>query len=412
MEQGTTTVIRKTFSSKLSEEVLQTMRRVAERHTYPPKAILCHQGEIEHTFYIIVSGRVLAARIREDGAEQMLGVLGPNDYFGEMALIDNRPRMATCTTLTETTVLEITETVFDQLVEQSPTVAYAITQRVIATMRQLDDDAIGELKAKNEALSTAYAELQAAQAQVVEKERLERELELAATVQRSLLPSSLPSLPDVAFVAHLEPARQVGGDLYDVMVLDDEHVGLLIADVADKGFHAALFMAVTRTLFHTEAKRSLSPAEVALAVHQNLLSVASDSDVFVTALYGVLHRPSGRLRYVRAGQERPFLLRPSHPPTMLTGDGRFLGMLPELSLPEYSCHLQKGDKLVMYSGGIPDSIDLQGNDYGNGRFEALSSTNAHLTASQLANTIVTHIDHWTQNAAPFDDLTLLIMEAN
>src|SRR5690606_2643197 len=110
-------------------------------------------------------------------------------------------------------------------------------------------------------------ELQAAQLELVEKERLEREMELAAEMQRNLLPAVLPQYPDFVFHAYLAPARHVGGDLFDVRPIDDEHVGLLLADVADKGVQAALLMAVTRTLFFQEASRSYSPREVAYAVH-------------------------------------------------------------------------------------------------------------------------------------------------
>ncbi|MCB0058729.1 MAG: SpoIIE family protein phosphatase, partial [Caldilineaceae bacterium] len=124
----------------------------------------------------------------------------------------------------------------------------------------------------------------------------------------------------------------VGGDFYDVAPLDDAHVGIVLADVADKGFHAALFMAVSRTLFLQEGKHSLSPSAVALAVHRGMMEVSATDDMFVTAFYGVLHRPSGRLTYVRAAQERPLLFRPGVGVQALPADGRFLAV----SLSPYS----------------------------------------------------------------------------
>jgi serine phosphatase RsbU (regulator of sigma subunit) len=278
-------------------------------------------------------------------------------------------------------------------------------------MRVLDALTIEELRLKNVKLEQAYANLQAAQSELVEKERLERELELAADVQRSLLPQSLPEYPGLQFTAYLHPARSVGGDLYDVIHLDNDHVGFLIADVADKGLHAALFMAVTRTLFYTEALRSLSPAAVAQAVHRGMMGVAgaSTTDVFVTAFYAVLHRPSGVLTYIRAAQERPLLARPGLPVQTLPGDGRFLGMLPDLELQEYTARLQPGDRLLLYSDGVPDAENPELENYGRERLSAALDSCRAMNAPELINYIVTDISGWTRGAPPTDDITLLAL---
>jgi serine phosphatase RsbU (regulator of sigma subunit) len=407
---GATTIIRTTFAG-VDEETLNTLRQVAQLKEYPEKTVLCRQGEIEHTFYIVVNGRVSVVQRVDEGEERLLGLLGERAIFGEMSLIDDSPRMATVMTLVPTTVLEITEKVFDQLLLNSPAVAYAVVQRILASTRKLDQRSIAELKGKNEALEQAYEALKAAQAKLVEKERLERELELAAAVQRNLLPGDLPQFADYHFAAYLQPARQVGGDFYDVMALDAEHVGLLIADVADKGFHAALFMAVSRTLFHQESRYSLSPAAVALAVHRGMLGVAKSADSFVTAFYGVLHRPSGRLTYTRAGHDRPLLYRPGRGVEMLMGNGRFLGMLPELTLEEYTVQLEPGSRLVMYSDGVTDAVNPFGERYGAGRLQRVLQNTGNTSAVVLKDRIAADVALFCQNAPAFDDLTLLIVEA-
>ena len=218
---------------------------------------------------------------------------------------------------------------------KNPSVASLLFQHVVRNMRGQDQLIISELRSTNEELRRAYDELQDAQAELVDKERLEHELALAAAAQQSLLPGRLPVLPPYRFAAYQRPARQVGGDFYDVIALDEDHVGILLADVADKGMHAALIMAVTRTLFRTEARRSISPAEVAPAVHKGLLDLERTQETFLTAFYGVLHRPSGRLTYIRAAHEKPILVRPGSEVMTLEGGDRFLGMLPNLSLTEY-----------------------------------------------------------------------------
>jgi sigma-B regulation protein RsbU (phosphoserine phosphatase) len=390
---------------------LDELRQVGIQREYPGDIILCRQGAREHTFYVVIAGQVAITMRQENGSERLINICGPGQYFGEMALLDDSPRVANCTTLVPTTVLEITEERFEAIVERHPTIAYNLMRRVLSNLRTMDRNAIEDLAKKNEQLQEAYDDLKLAQDKLVEKQKLERELEIAAQVQRSLLRETLPKFPDYRFAAYLEPARAVGGDLYDVMVLDDDHVGLLLADVADKSVQAALFMAVIKTLFLVESRLSLSPSEVALRVHQDLMEVSTTDDVFVTVFYGILHRPTGRLTYVVAGHERPLLVRPNQDVMALSGKGRFLGMLEDLQLDEYVTTLQPGDRLVMFSDGVPDAINVRHEIYGVGRLRELLQKRGNAAASTLIQHITQDIALWTHGVLPFDDLTLLCVEA-
>ena len=410
MNTGTTAVIRQALQG-LDEDTLQLLRQVAKRVEHPPNTTLCHQGKVEHVFYVVVKGNVAVVRVLDSGEERILNMVGKNGYFGEMGLIDDSPRAANCVTITPTTVLEVTEEAFDKFVKNSPSLANVLLQRILSNARNLDKIYIEDLKKKNEALELAYERLKAAQAKLVEQERLQRELELAAQVQRNLLQEDLPQFPDYHFAAYLEPARQVGGDFYDVLAIDDEHVGVLIADVADKGFHAALFMAVTRTLFLQEGRRSISPAAVALAVHRGMFEVANNDEVFLTAFYGVLHRPSGKLTYIRAAHERPLLLRPGREVMALPGGDRFLGMMPDLELTEQTIKLEPGDRLVMFSDGVPDAVNESDQGYGNQQLSAAVANCSQKTAAEIVDFLVKDVARWQGKAAPFDDLTLLVLEA-
>ncbi len=401
---------------QLDAQMLVSLRAIAACRTYPPGSVLTRQGETEHTFYVIENGRAVVLRRLEDGTEQVLNTLGPRQAFGEMAVLDNSPRLATIRTLTETSVLEITADQFKEMIRHEPELALHITRRILSNLRTLDQLAIQDLRTKNALLQAAYLDLKAAQADLVEKERLERELELAAEMQRSLLPAVLPRYDDYRFAAYLAPARHVGGDLFGVQPLDDEHVALLLADVADKGMYAALLMAVTRTLFMQEAQRSLSPAEVALAVHRGLLTVGGGGedggmDGFVTAFYGVLHRPSGRLTYVRAAQDHPLLLRPGQPPTPLPGDGRFLGMIAELTLREQEIILQPGDTLLLYSDGVTDARNDSDESYGLERLKSALQRVGGRGAQPAIGALAGDISAWRGDAAAFDDVTMLLVEA-
>jgi sigma-B regulation protein RsbU (phosphoserine phosphatase) len=409
MSTGTTSIFRNIFKG-LDERALDILREVAELRTYPPETVLCHQGEVEHTFYVIVEGMVAITQMLEDGQERMLNILRPPHYFGELGLLDDTPRMANCVTITTTTVLEITEEVFQTVLQNSPVVAYSLMRHVVEMLRNTDKLAIADLTDKNLELQSAYEELKEAQADLVEKERLERELEIAATVQRTLLPTRLPEMDDYRFAAYLNPARHVGGDFYDAMVLDDEHVGLLLADVADKSVQAALFMAVTRTLFMVESRRSLSPSQVASDVHRGVMDVAPSADIFVTAFYGVLHRPSGELTYVSAGHERPILIPADGPLEQLEANGRFLGMLDPLELAEYSVRLRPGDRLMVFSDGVPDAVDESGTQYGYQRMRDFLRTNRTWPIKFLVDGLASDVAQWQGSLPAFDDLTLLMLE--
>lgn len=400
----------------LEPHMLAILREVADARAYPPETLLTHQGETEHTFYVIESGCAVVSRQMDDGQEQVLNVLGPRQSFGEMALLDDNPRLATVKTLTQAIVLEITAERFRALLQTDPDLALHITRRILSNLRKLDQLAIQDLRTKNALLQQAYLDLQAAQLVLIEKKRLEREMELAAEMQRNLLPAVLPRFDDYRFSSYLAPARHVGGDLFDVRTLDDEHVALLIADVADKGMHAALLMAVTRTLFFQEALRSLSPREVVYAVHRGLLSIDGavegyGMDAFVTAFYAVLHRPSGRLTYVRAAQDRPLLARPGALPVSLPGDGRFLGMIEDLTLQEYEVEIRPGDQLLLYSDGVTDALNETDERYGLERLvKALVMAN-EVASDDIMGYLTQDINHWRGNAPAFDDVTMLLLEA-
>jgi len=393
----------------LPPEQLEALADASVYVSYPSGHVLCREGAFEHVFYIVAQGEVEISQGMEWGQVRVIGRRGVGDCFGEMALIENKPRTASVIATMPTTVLEISEEQFDDLLLTQPWVALSMIQRLAATLRASDGAAILDLSNKNAELRRAYDDLKAAQAGLVAKERLEHELEIAAAVQKSLLPDRFPEAPGYEFAGGNFPARQVGGDLYDVIRLDDEHLGLLLADVSDKSVHAALIMAVTRTLFLSQVRHSLSPSEVALAVHEGLLEVSSSNEMFVTAFYGVLHVPSGRLRYVRAGHDHPLLVRcDGSAPVRLDARGRFLGMMDGLALEEQETMLGTGDMLVIYSDGVPDAVNQAGEPYGLDRLMELVSERRQESAQGICLAIFADVAAHQGEAEPFDDVTVLI----
>lgn len=400
-------VIRQAFPG-ISEADVSALVQASVMQIYPPEHTLCHEGEIEHIFYILAAGQVSITQKLGMGEKRVIATRNPGEFFGEMALIEKKPRTATITSLNTVAVLEVTEDAFQDLLSNSPNLAMAMIRRFVSNVRASGQATIADLTRKNEELRKAYDDLKAAQAELVQKERLEHELEVAGELQRSLLPSRFPKAAGYTFAGRNVPARHVGGDLYDVIKVDDEHMGLLMADVSDKSVHAALIMAVTRTLFLAHARQSLSPNAVAHAVHNGILEVSSNDDMFVTAFYGVLNIKTGHLRYVRAGQDKPLLFRGDAPPLTLEAEGRFLGMLPGLQLEEREIDLLPGDLLLAYSDGVPDAVTLTDEAYGTERLIALVSRHRQNSAEAVCAAIFNDVFAFRGPAAAFDDITVLV----
>lgn len=404
---STTLTLHAAFSRLTSRDIDQ-LRRVAVLRTYPAGTVLCHEGHVERVFYVLQSGTVKITNRVSDTEERLLALRGPGEFFGEMALVDDSPRSASVTAITDVAVIEITDDDFVRVLENSPALARTLLLRSQQILRENLQKQIAELKSKNAALEKAYHDLQAAQAELVRNARMKRDLEVAAQVQRSILPTTFPKAAGVSFAAHAQPAREIGGDFYDVFQLDDRHFGMLIADVSDKSIHAAIFMAVSRTLFVTQVHHHPSPREVLLATHKLLLDISSADNMFVTAFYGVLDLDSYRLTYARAGHDHPLLLRADGRIEFLYGAGRFLGMLEGLNVEERVAQLQPGDRLVLYSDGVTDATNERGQNYSTERLQDVVSRRRAAAASELADAIIDDVLLFQGDEPQFDDITLLV----
>ncbi len=408
---GYTAVIEKAFTG-LDKQAIDMLRGFAIKKTYPPNTILVSEGMRADTFYVVTSGKVVISRTLEGGEEFVMGFLGPGGYFGEMALITGEPRAATVTTITETEVLEITKQQFDEVFNTSPAMARSILNTMIRTLRETDQRAIEDLQKRNEELAKAYAELEAAQADRIARAALEAQLEIAGKAQRSLLPTQLPVVPGFQFAAHFEPARHIGGDFYDLRLLDNGQVAIVLADVSDKGPHAALFMAVARTLFLSAEHYHVDPVPVMESVHHGLIE-ASSYDMFVTAIYGVLDPQTRIFRYVRGGHEEPLLVRRDGSTEFLGGHGRFLGLWTELGRPfeEQQITLAAGDCLVLYSDGVTDMRNAEGEAFGRERLARVIRSLHGYDAERIALSIYKIVEQHRGHAETFDDFSLLVIRA-
>ena len=286
------------------------------------------------------------------------------------------------------------------------------TQGEVALLRAFANQAVLAIQRADlvEQLQAKVAALEAAQAGLARKERLERELELARQVQQRVLPRTFPVAPGLRFAARYSPARQVGGDFYDVIALDDRRFGVAIADVFDKGMPAALFMALTRSLLVAEARREPSPKGVLESINRLLLEL-SEPSMFVTAFYAVVDVETGLLTYARAGHEFPLFIR-ERAALPLEGTGLPLGIFSrdEFRIGEEQVQLQPDDRLVLYTDGLIDVMNARGELYDIHRVKELICSTVHLPPEQMCAAVFSELLAFQGQAEQFDDMAMLVVE--
>ncbi|HEY84394.1 MAG TPA: SpoIIE family protein phosphatase [Chloroflexi bacterium] len=405
-----TDILRRVLGS-LSVEDVAELNQVAVWREYPSGAVVCKEGELEHTFYVIESGMVSVTRRLNDDSDQVLGVLRDGQFFGEMGLLDDVPRAATIRTMTTCKLIELSEETFDALVARNPAVGVTLLRGITRSLRDTDRRAMTELELKNQALARALDELKAAQAELLQQERLKRDLEIASKVQRSILPAWLPTISGFEFSVQSKPAREVGGDFYDVIEVSDDCFALVVADVSGKSWQAAIFMAIVRALLLREASEHLSPAETMQKIHSQIMKT-STAEMFVTMFYGLVNTKDNRMRFVRAGHDRPILYRAvTRSMELLAPPGRFIGLWPELIIEEEETTLQPGDCLVCYSDGVPDARNAQGDIFGLDRLLAIVGAKGHLPTQELSAEIIESLGDFTGDTPQTDDITILLVKA-
>lgn len=403
-----TDVLSRVLGSLSAEDVAE-LNRVAMRKEYPADTVVCVEGELEHTFYVIETGLVSVSRRLADDSEQVLGILRDGQFFGEMGLLDDVPRAATIRTLTTSTLIELSEDTFDAVVQRNPNVAVTLLRGITRSLRDTDKLAMAELELRNEQLAQTLVELQEAQSELLAQERLKRDIEIAASVQRSILPVEFPKIEGFEFGVQARPAREVGGDFYDVIHIDDENFALVVADISGKSVQAAIFMAIVRALLLRESNEKLSPAETMHRLQDQLLKT-STAEMFVTMFYGIVNIKLRTMRFVRAGHERPILYRAAtRSMQLLDPPGRFIGMLPDLIVEESSLDLHTGDCLIFYSDGVTDAENEKEQFFGMDRLIAVThAAGYHSTAQEISDRILESVDHFRDETEQTDDITILV----
>jgi len=248
------------------------------------------------------------------------------------------------------------------------------------------------------------------QQEMAERERLERELQLAREIQETFMPEHLPEPPGWELDVTWRAARQVAGDFYDVLELPDRRLGLVIADVADKGMPAALFMALTRTLMRAASAEERSPADALTRVN-DLLVPDAQHGMFVTGVYAIVSLETGEVVYANAGHHPPLVLRSlDRSLEKLERGETALGVLEGIRFREHRDVLAKGDAMILYTDGVIEALSPEGTFYGERRLrEVIQSPRGEPSAQDVLTAVTDSVVTFVGDNPPSDDLTLMVI---
>jgi serine phosphatase RsbU (regulator of sigma subunit) len=250
---------------------------------------------------------------------------------------------------------------------------------------------------------------------VTEKEKIVAELNIASEIQNSVIPNIFPPFPDrlndFDIYASFNPARNVGGDFYDYFLIDDDHLVLVIGDVSGKGVPAALFMMITKSLISYLIRSGLSLSEAFYQLNNQLLENNTE-EMFVTAWLGILEISSGKLIYVNAGHNLPYLFSKStNQYDILEAKPNFvLGGLDNINYIHHEVKIKEGDRLYLYTDGITETINQNVEEFSNERLLNILNNKNHYSIKDLILEINNEVHNFGKNMKQFDDETMLLLE--
>lgn len=245
-----------------------------------------------------------------------------------------------------------------------------------------------------------------------EKERVSTELKMANLIQSSMLPHIFPAFPDrreFDLYAAMDPAKEVGGDFYDFFLIDDDHLCMVMADVSGKGIPAALFMMISKVILQSCAMLGQSTAEILNKTNEALCS-SNQVEMFVTVWLGIMEISTGKVSAANAGHEYPILKKGDRFEMFKDRHGFVIGGMDGIKYKEYQFQMEEGDKLFLYTDGVPEATDAGNNMFGIDRMIDALNQDPEASPQQILINVRRAVDGFVQDAEQFDDLTMLCME--
>lgn len=390
--------------------------------------VLMRQGELSTFATVILMGEV-DIFVDTPAGQINVATVGPPHLVGELGVLAEMPRSATVVARGDLAVLRIERDALMAVMAENPSIGVAIIgelgrliqgmNRSLASLTyaasalgrdEYDPQMLAELaRQPGEVANVARAFADMA-AELEAKQRRRDEMQAAATIQNSILPRPLArdgALAAIDLHAEMHPAREIGGDFYDYFPLDGDRLAVTVADVSGKGIPAALFMAVSRTVLRTGERGNDMAADMMNA--NRLLSAENAAAMFVTAFHGVIDLKTGALRYCNAGHNPPYLLRASGERELLKATGLPFGIDEDLPYRVADAQLRPGDALFLFSDGITEAFNPEGEEFGTERLEAALDAAGARDAATLVRDVLAATTGFAAGAEQSDDITVLAL---
>ena len=251
----------------------------------------------------------------------------------------------------------------------------------------------------------------------IEKNKLDLDIELASNIQSLLLPSTFPASPNIEFAAHYTAAQKIGGDLYDVFAIDDNRIGVAIADVSGKGISASILMAICQTNLRHISRQEDSPAKALSAINAQMQS-SMRRDMFITIIYAIIDQTKQEITFARAGHELPLFYHRATDGTSrvetVKSEGMALGMVPpeifDLTIKDKTVPFTKDDALILYTDGVTESVNASGEEYSAERLMNALQTHGNGSAQSILTQVMDSVQRFSGDEGQPDDLTLIAVK--
>ena len=385
----TVRTIQEFFKIKPDEELQEGTRALLEAmqevRIAKGENIVTFGADCQDGMYIILEGN--AKVFSDKGA--LLNILGEGEFIGELGLINDQPRGATVRAFTDVRCANISKQLFEEIAMRN---------------RKIYGTFINMLYTKNTII-------------IGERERIKTELATAAKIQADCLETDFTEfnkLPNVNINAKMRPAKEVGGDFYDVFMIDDTHMCFLIADVSGKGVPAALFMVMAKVHLRNYASLGLPLAEVVSRAN-NQLCYKNETGMFVTAFICVIDIETNEVKFVNAGHNRPFLKKVDGDFEMLKHKANLvLGMMEDVPYKEQNFILDPGDCFYMYTDGVSEALNEKKEFLGDSRLCDILNTHIDVCndTEEFTQKIFEEVDDFAGEQMQADDITMVYIARN
>ncbi len=392
------------FLRSVGGSVLDDIVAVLEEETFSAGELIFAKGDTGTSMYIIAAGR-----IRVHDGDLLFRHMGVGDVFGEMAALDSDVRTASITADEDCTLLKLDQRAVYDLMASHPEAARAVIQGMCRKQRQMAED-----------VTTRSQQVRV----------LQRELEIGRQIQAGFLPGSLPSLEGWEFAAFFQAAREVAGDFYDAFLIKSmQHIAFIIGDVCDKGVGAALFMTLFRSLLrasslaedfglwggdagkaHADSQQPAKRLLDSVVLTNNYIAhTHRDASMFASLFFALLDVKTGKLTYINAGHEAPFILGGSGVRCKLAPTGPVIGIMPGVDFTLGESRLERGETLFAFTDGVTEALDAHGNQFGEDRLISAVG-DGDLPGGTLPERVKNCLMDYIGDADQFDDITMLSLE--